>query len=259
MIFSIKNQLYQAKARNHDFHSPKLPHHTFKKKSQATFSRELVQEVRLSCSDLVQPIFIIGGSRKEEVIRTMPGISRLSVDLAVEKVAYLNQLEIPAVALFPVIEQEKKTPDGIEAINPNGLIQHAVKKIKDSTPEIGVITDVALDPYTSHGHDGILDKDGEILNDKTVKYYNNSLSSSSRADILAPSDMMDGRVAKIRATLDKNGYENVNLLSYAAKYASAFYGPFRDAIGSGTSLGRYGKKSYQMDPRNGNEAFGRWH
>ena len=197
------------------------------------------------------------GNNKEEAIKSMPGISRLSVDLAVEKVAHLNQLKIPAVGLFPVIETRKKTADGLEAINPNGLIQNAVKKIKDSVPEIGIITDVALDPYTSHGHDGILGEDGEILNDKTVEILQEQSLSLARAgaDILAPSDMMDGRIGKIRAILDKNGYENVNLLSYAAKYASTFYGPFRDAIGSGTSLGRSDKKSYQMDPRNGNEAL----
>ena len=197
------------------------------------------------------------GNNKEEAIKSMPGVSRLSVDLAVEKVAHLNQLKIPAVGLFPAIGQEKKTADGLEAINPNGLIQNAVKKIKDSVPDIGIITDVALDPYTSHGHDGILSEDGEILNDKTVEILQEQSLSLARAgaDILAPSDMMDGRIGKIRAILDKNGYENVNLLSYAAKYASTFYGPFRDAIGSGTSLGRSDKKTYQMDPRNSNEAL----
>ncbi len=216
-----------------------------------------MQETKLSCSDLVQPIFIMGGNNKKEAIKTMPGISRLSIDLAVEKVTHLQKLQIPAVALFPVIEKAKKTSDGLEALNPNGLIQTAVKKIKDTVPEIGIITDVALDPYTSHGHDGILGKDGEILNDKTVEILQEQSLSLAQAgsDILAPSDMMDGRIAKIRAILDKNGLENVNLLSYAAKYASAFYGPFRDAIGSGISLGRSDKKSYQMDPRNGNEAL----
>ncbi len=197
------------------------------------------------------------GNNKEEAIKSMPGVSRLSVDLAVEKVAHLNQLKIPAVGLFPAIGQEKKTADGLEAINPNGLIQNAVKKIKDSVPDIGIITDVALDPYTSHGHDGVLGEDGEILNDKTVEILQEQSLSLARAgaDILAPSDMMDGRIGKIRAILDKNGYENVNLLSYAAKYASTFYGPFRDAIGSGTSLGRSDKKTYQMDPSNSNEAL----
>ena len=216
-----------------------------------------MQETKLSCSDLVQPIFIMGGNNRKEAIKTMPGISRLSIDLAVEKVTHLQKLQIPAVALFPVIEKAKKTSDGLEALNPNGLIQTAVKKIKDTVPEIGIITDVALDPYTSHGHDGILGKDGEILNDKTVEILQEQSLSLAQAgsDILAPSDMMDGRIAKIRAILDKNGLENVNLLSYAAKYASAFYGPFRDAIGSGISLGRSDKKSYQMDPRNGNEAL----
>ena len=239
------------------FTGRRFPTTRLRRNRRRGFLRELVQEVRLSCSDLVQPIFIMEGNNKKEAIKTMPGISRLSVDLAVEKVAHLNQLKIPAVGLFPAIGQEKKTADGLEAINPNGLIQNAVRKIKDSVPDIGIITDIALDPYTSHGHDGILGKDGEILNDKTVEVLQEQSLSLARAgaDILAPSDMMDGRVAKIRAILDKNGYENVNLLSYAAKYASAFYGPFRDAIGSGTSLGRSDKKSYQMDPRNGNEAL----
>ena len=238
------------------FTGRRFPTTRLRRNRRRSFLRELVQEVRLSCSDLVQPIFIMEGTNKEEAIKSMPGISRLSVDLAVEKVAHLNQLKIPAVGLFPAIGQEKKTADGLEAINPNGLIQNAVKKIKDSVPDIGIITDIALDPYTSLGHDGILGEDGEILNDKTVEILQEQSLSLARAgaDILAPSDMMDGRIGKIRATLDKNGYENVNLLSYAAKYASTFYGPFRDAIGSGTSLGRSDKKTYQMDPRNGNEA-----
>ena len=239
------------------FTGRRFPTTRLRRNRRRSFLRELVQEVRLSCSDLVQPIFIMEGNNKEEAIKTMPGVSRLSVDLAVKKVAHLNQLKIPAVGLFPAIGQEKKTADGLEAINPNGLIQNAVKKIKDSVPDIGIITDVALDPYTSHGHDGVLGEDGEILNDKTVEILQEQSLSLARAgaDILAPSDMMDGRIGKIRATLDKNGYETVNLLSYAAKYASTFYGPFRDAIGSGISLGRSDKKSYQMDPRNGNEAL----
>ena len=239
------------------FTGRRFPTTRLRRNRRRSFLRELVQEVRLSCSDLVQPIFIMEGNNKEEAIKSMPGVSRLSVDLAVEKVAHLNQLQIPAVGLFPAIGQEKKTADGLEAINPNGLIQNAVKKIKDSVPDIGIITDVALDPYTSHGHDGILGEDGEILNDKTVEILQEQSLSLARAgaDILAPSDMMDGRIGKIRAILDKNGYENVNLLSYAAKYASTFYGPFRDAIGSGTSLGRSDKKTYQMDPRNSDEAL----
>ena len=239
------------------FTGRRFPTTRLRRNRRRSFLRELVQEVRLSCSDLVQPIFIMEGNNKEEAIKTMPGVSRLSVDLAVKKVAHLNQLKIPAVGLFPAIGQEKKTADGLEAINPNGLIQNAVKKIKDSVPDIGIITDVALDPYTSHGHDGVLGEDGEILNDKTVEILQEQSLSLARAgaDILAPSDMMDGRIGKIRAILDKNGYETVNLLSYAAKYASTFYGPFRDAIGSGISLGRSDKKSYQMDPRNGNEAL----
>ena len=239
------------------FTGRRFPTTRLRRNRRRSFLRELVQEVRLSCSDLVQPIFIMEGNNKEEAIKTMPGVSRLSVDLAVKKVAHLNQLKIPAVGLFPAIGQEKKTADGLEAINPNGLIQNAVKKIKDSVPDIGIITDVALDPYTSHGHDGILGEDGEILNDKTVEILQEQSLSLARAgaDILAPSDMMDGRIGEIRAILDKNGYENVNLLSYAAKYASTFYGPFRDAIGSGTSLGRSDKKTYQMDPRNSDEAL----
>ena len=239
------------------FTGRRFPTTRLRRNRRRSFLRELVQEVRLSCSDLVQPIFIMEGNNKEEAIKSMPGVSRLSVDLAVEKVAHLNQLKIPAVGLFPAIGQEKKTADGLEAINPNGLIQNAVKKIKDSVPDIGIITDVALDPYTSHGHDGILGEDGEILNDKTVEILQEQSLSLARAgaDILAPSDMMDGRIGEIRAILDKNGYENVNLLSYAAKYASTFYGPFRDAIGSGTSLGRSDKKTYQMDPRNSDEAL----
>ena len=239
------------------FTGRRFPTTRLRRNRRRSFLRELVQEVRLSCSDLVQPIFIMEGNNKEEAIKSMPGVSRLSVDLAVEKVAHLNQLKIPAVGLFPAIGQEKKTADGLEAINPNGLIQNAVKKIKDSVPDIGIITDVALDPYTSHGHDGILSEDGEILNDKTVEILQEQSLSLARAgaDILAPSDMMDGRIGKIRAILDKNGYENVNLLSYAAKYASTFYGPFRDAIGSGTSLGRSDKKTYQMDPSNSNDAL----
>jgi len=211
----------------------------------------------LNTNDLIQPIFVTEGKGVKEPIKTMPGIYRLSIDVAIEKCKILSNLSIPAVAVFPVIKPSKKTPEGSEAFNSEGLIQQAVRNIKKHVPDIGLICDVALDPFTSHGHDGILGENGDILNDETIDILIKQSSSLAEAgaDILAPSDMMDGRVSLIRKSLDKKGYENVKILSYAAKYASAFYGPFRDAIGSKAQLGNTDKKTYQMDPANSDEAL----
>ena len=221
------------------------------------FVRTLVRESHLKTGDLVQPIFIMDGTNRSEAVDTMPGVSRLTIDLAIKKVATLLALKVPAIALFPVIDVGKKTHDGSEALNPDGIVQRAIRQIKKAAPKIGIISDVALDPFTSHGHDGILGNNGEILNDQTNNLLvKQALSlAQSGADILSPSDMMDGRIGRIRNALDAEGFENVKILSYAVKYASAFYGPFRDAVGSKNQLGKSDKKTYQMDPGNSDEAL----
>ena len=221
------------------------------------FVRTLVRESHLKTGDLVQPIFIMDGTNRSEAVDTMPGVSRLTIDLAIKKVATLLALKVPAIALFPVIDVGKKTHDGSEALNPDGIVQRAIRQIKKAVPKIGIISDVALDPFTSHGHDGILGNNGEILNDQTNNLLvKQALSlAQSGADILSPSDMMDGRIGRIRNALDAEGFENVKILSYAVKYASAFYGPFRDAVGSKNQLGKSDKKTYQMDPGNSDEAL----
>ncbi|MCB1839722.1 MAG: porphobilinogen synthase [Rhodospirillales bacterium] len=217
--------------------------------------RELVQETRISVTDLIWPIFILEGSGNREDVSSMPGVQRLSVDLAIEAIKEVRDLGIPAVALFPITPSAKKTPDGREACNSENLICRAVYAIKKNVPEIGVITDVALDPYTSHGHDGLL-KGDVVLNDDTVEVLCRQavVQAQAGADVIAPSDMMDGRIGAIRAALDKAGYPDTIILSYAAKYASAFYGPFRDAVQSAGCLSG-DKKTYQMNPGNTNEAI----
>ncbi len=221
------------------------------------FSRRLMRENTLSVDDLIYPMFVIEGDNKKEKIHSMPGVERLSIDLILEEADQLYQLGIPAIALFPVTSVEKKSDDAKEAYNPEGLAQRCVRALKKSFPKLGVITDVALDPFTSHGQDGLINSDGYVLNDETVDVLCKQALSHAQAgvDIVAPSDMMDGRIAAIRSILESNNYINTQILAYSAKYASSFYGPFRDAVGSAANLGKGNKYSYQMDPANSDEAI----
>jgi len=221
------------------------------------WSRRLVAETRLSVSDLVWPLFVHEGAKRREPVASMPGVDRLSIDLLVEAVGSAVALGIPAVAVFPVTEPAKKTPEAEEAVNPQNLICRAVRAVKQAHGEaIGVICDVALDPYTSHGQDGLV-RDSYVVNDETLDVLCRQaiVQSEAGCDVIAPSDMMDGRVGAIRRGLDEAGFEGVLILSYAAKYASAFYGPFRDAVGSAANLGAGDKRTYQMDPANTDEAL----
>lgn len=221
------------------------------------FSRRLVRENHLSVDDLIYPVFVLEGKGQREPITSMPGIERLSIDLLLEEAAELVELGIPAVALFPVTPLERKSLDAAEAWNPEGLAQRATRALKARFPELGVITDVALDPFTTHGQDGIIDESGYVLNDVTIEaLVRQTLShAEAGADIVAPSDMMDGRVGAMRHALEKAGHVNTRILAYSAKYASAYYGPFRDAVGSAGNLGKGNKASYQMDPANSDEAL----
>ena len=221
------------------------------------FSRRLMREHHLRTDDLIYPVFVMEGHQKEEVIPSMPGIKRQSADFIIDTAKECFKLGIPAIALFPVIDVNLKTEDAKEAYNPEGLIQRVVALLKQHVPQLGVITDVALDPYTSHGQDGLIDASGYVLNDETVAVLiKQSLShAKAGADIVAPSDMMDGRIGKIRGALEKEGFIHTKILAYSAKYASSFYGPFRDAVGSSQNLGGSDKNSYQMDPANTDEAL----
>lgn len=224
------------------------------------FSRRLMRETTLTTDDLIAPLFVIEGQDKQESIPSMPGIERLSLDLLLEEARTLHALQIPAIALFPVISPDLKSLDAEEAYNPNGLIQRAIRMLKEKLPTLGIIADCALDPFTIHGHDGILDNtQGEdyILNDQTIELLVKQALSlvEAGADIIAPSDMMDGRIYHIRQALEKAQYPHAKILAYSAKYASHYYGPFRDAIGSSAHLGKKNKNSYQMDPANSNEAL----
>jgi len=219
------------------------------------WSRRLVAENTLSPADFIWPVFVIEGDNKREAVLSMPGVERLSVDLAVHAAKEAAQLGIPVIALFPQTPAGLKTDDGREAVNPDNLVCRAVRAIKSAVPEIGVLCDVALDPYTSHGHDGLL-RDGDVHNDSTVEMLvrQSLVQVEAGCDIIAPSDMMDGRIGAVRSALEKAGHHNTLLMAYAAKYASAFYGPFRDAVGSAKSL-TGDKRTYQMDPANGDEAL----
>jgi porphobilinogen synthase len=221
------------------------------------FSRRLIRENSLSVDDLILPVFVIEGENKAEAIASMPGVMRLTIDLLLDKAARLVALGIPAIALFPVVDTQTKSATAEQAFAPDGLAQRAVRALKHAQPDLGVITDVALDPYTSHGQDGLLNADGYVLNDETIEVLvKQALShADAGADIVAPSDMMDGRVAAIRSALEDAGHHNTQILAYSAKYASAFYGPFRDAVGSAANLAGANKYSYQMDPANSNEAL----
>ena len=220
------------------------------------FSRRLVSENNLTVDDLIYPIFITYGSNKKEKINSMPGIYRFSLDRLETEIKYISSLNIPAIAFFPQTENKLKTSDGKEAVNKNNLVCEAIRISKKVNPELGVICDVALDPYTDHGHDGVI-IDNHIDNDKTLEILcqQSLIQAEAGCNIIAPSDMMDGRVGLIRDTLDKNGFINVQIMSYAVKYASAFYGPFRDAVGSSINLSNKSKNSYQMDPKNSDEAL----
>ena len=224
---------------------------------ESSFSRTLMRENNISVSNLIYPMFVIEGTDVRQDIESMPGIQRLSIDELIKDASECNQLGIPAIAIFPYIDKKLKTDDAIEAFNDDGLVQRAIRELKKEIPGLGVISDVALDPFTLHGQDGLIDKAGNILNDETVNILTKQAISHAKAgaDIVAPSDMMDGRVQRIRKSLEENKFINTKILAYSAKYASSFYGPFRDAVGSSELLGKSSKQTYQMDPANSDEAI----
>jgi porphobilinogen synthase len=221
------------------------------------FSRRLMRENELTASDLIYPVFVIEGNNGTETIPSMPGVLRMTTDLLIEEAKKIRDLGIPMMALFPVVPAEKKTPDGQESYNPDGLAPRTVAALKQAVPDLGIMTDVALDPYTSHGQDGILDQDGYVANDISVEALKRQaiVQAEAGVDVVAPSDMMDGRIAAIREALEIDNHVNTKILAYSAKYASAYYGPFRDAVGSANNLGGGDKKTYQMDPANSDEAI----
>lgn len=221
------------------------------------FIRDLIRETHLNASDLIYPMFICDGTNINEPIESMPGIYRMSIDRAICEAQEISNLNIPAIILFPVIATNKKTTDAVEAYNSDGLIQNAIRAIKNKLPNLGIISDVALDPYTTHGHDGITDNSGYVINDATNEILVQQALShvEAGADVVAPSDMMDGRIKAIRTNLELRGYVNTKIISYSAKYASAYYGPFRDAVGSKACLKSNSKAQYQIDPANSNEAI----
>mgnify|MGYP002629385934 FL=1 len=235
----------------------RFPHRRMRRNRRDDFSRRLIRENRLSVDDLIYPVFVFDGENKTQAIQSMPGVLRYTPDLLLTVAEQCVALGIPAIALFPVIGQELKTPLAEEAYSDQGLIPRVVTLLKRNFPELGVITDVALDPYTSHGQDGLLNEAGYVLNDETVEVLIQQALSHAAAgvDVLAPSDMMDGRIGAIRQALDKNGFDRVRILAYAAKFASSFYGPFRDAVGSSNNLGKSNKETYQIDPANSDEAL----
>ena len=234
-----------------------FPMTRLRRNRRAGFSRRLVRETELSVNDLIYPVFVVEGSGKRIAVESMPGIERLSVDNLVKHAEEAARLGIPALALFPNTEPSLRTLQGEEAWNPDGLIPRAVAALKDALPELGVMTDAALDPYTTHGQDGIIDADGYVQNDVTVEALcrQADVCAAAGADVIAPSDMMDGRVGAIRRTLDASNHINTLIMAYSAKYASSYYGPFRDAVGSSTTLGTGNKLTYQMDPANSDEAL----
>jgi porphobilinogen synthase len=233
------------------------PYSRMRRMRSDDFSRRMMRENRLTTDDLIYPVFVLEGTQQRESVASMPGVERLSIDLLVAAAAEWVELGIPALALFPVTPIEKKSLLAEEAYNPDGLAQRAVRALKAAYPELGIMTDVALDPFTTHGQDGIIDDAGYVMNDITVDILVKQAQSHAEAgaDIVAPSDMMDGRIGAIREMLESTEHVNTKIMSYAAKYASAFYGPFRDAVGSSGNLGKGNKFNYQMDPANGNEAL----
>jgi porphobilinogen synthase len=236
---------------------PRFPQTRLRRTRLSASLRNLVAESTLAASDLIYPMFVLEGKNRTEAVLSMPGIERHSIDGILQQSGLAWSLGIPAVALFPVIDEDKKSLDAMECANPDGLVQRAVRAIKDKYPQLAVITDVALDPYTTHGQDGIIDESGYVLNDETVDVLVQQAISHANAgaDIVAPSDMMDGRVGAIRNELETEGHRNTLILAYAAKYASCFYGPFRDAVGSAANLAGGDKRNYQMDPANSDEAL----
>jgi len=234
-----------------------FPTHRPRRLRHDDFTRRLVREHALSVNDLIYPVFVLEGEKRREPVASMPGVDRVSLDLLLHVAQECVQLGIPVMALFPVISNQLKTPNGEEATNPNGLIPQVVAALKQHFPTLGIMTDVALDPYTSHGQDGLLDETGYILNDATVEMLTQQALTQARAgvDIVAPSDMMDGRIGAIRHALETHGHIHTRIMAYSAKYASAFYGPFRDAVGSAANLGKSDKTTHQLDPGNTDEAL----
>lgn len=221
------------------------------------FSRRLMREHQLTVDDLIYPVFVLEGSNRREAVASMPGVERKSIDLLVKEAEQVAKLGVPLMALFPVTPQEAKSDKAEEAYNPNGLAQRAIRALKEAVPELGVMTDVALDPFTSHGQDGLMNAQGYIVNDETVEVLVKQALSHAEAgaDVVAPSDMMDGRIRAMREALERDGHIHARIMAYSAKYASSFYGPFRDAVGSAGNLGKGNKYSYQMDPANSDEAL----
>jgi len=234
-----------------------FPHTRLRRLRRDDFTRRLVRENALSVNDLIYPVFVLDGEKKREAVSSMPGVERLSLDLLLPVAENCVKLGIPVMALFPVIDASLKTPDGREATNAKGLVPRVVKSLKQHFPDLGVMTDVALDPFTSHGQDGLLDETGYIMNEPTVEVLVQQALAQADAgvDIVAPSDMMDGRIGAIRQALEAHGHIHIRIMAYSAKYASSFYGPFRDAVGSAANLGKSDKKVYQMDAGNSDEAL----
>lgn len=242
-------------SRHHAAHG--FPYIRPRRMRRDEFSRRLMREHALTAADLIWPVFVCEGTQRREAVASMPGVERLSIDLLLPAAEAAHRLGIPALAIFPVTPAEAKSLDAEEAYNPNGLAQRAVRALKKAIPELGVITDVALDPFTTHGQDGLIDAEGYVVNDQTVATLTKQALSHAEAgaDMVAPSDMMDGRVRRIREVLEASGHHNTRILAYSAKYASSFYGPFRDAVGSAGNLGKGNKYTYQMDPANSDEAL----
>ena len=234
-----------------------FPRRRMRRMRRDEFSRRLRREHRLTTDDLIYPVFVIEGKNRTEPVPSLPGIQRYTVDRLLTHAEECLKLGIPALAIFPFIAPNLKTPDGREAVNPKGLVPRAVRALKKRLPELGVITDAALDPYTTHGHDGVIDRAGQVLNDETIAVLEKQaiVCAAAGVDVVAPSDMMDGRIGAIRAVLDRQKFVDTRILAYSAKYASGFYGPFRDAVGSAKSLGRGNKRTYQMDYANSDEAL----
>jgi len=233
------------------------PHHRPRRMRRDDFSRRLMRENLLTTNDLIYPVFVVAGTNVREAVPSMPGVERVSVDLLMGVAEQCVELGIPVLSLFPAVDPALKTPDGIEATNPDGVIPRAVRELKKRFPDLGVLCDVALDPYTSHGQDGVLDENGYVINDETIEILVAQARTQAEAgvDIVAPSDMMDGRIGAIREMLESENHIHVRIMAYSAKYASAFYGPFRDAVGSASNLGKSNKMTYQMDPSNSDEAL----